>query len=205
MNIRKKRALKTKKKITEKAISLINKKGFQNVTVDEIVEKTSTSKGTFYNHFESKHDIISEKFKEIDEYYIKEIIPKLTSISSNFKKLELFLDMQMEYIEKEIGWDIVRTIYEHELNTERKSSFLIPDRQLYKILRVFCEKGQQKGEFIVELEVKEIVDTIIRTMRGILYDWSIKKGNYQLQEEASILFQVVLKGLTKELVEETRK
>lgn len=197
MYMRSQRALETKKKITEKAISLINEKGFQNVTVDEIIKETSTSKGSFYNHFESKHDIISVKFDEIDDYYIKEIIPNLNGISSNIKKIKLFLNMQMEYIENDIGWDIVRTIYEHELDTERKSSFLKPDRELYKILKVFFEKGQKKGEFIVELEVDEMLNIIIRVMRGILYDWSIKKGNYPLQKESSILFKYVLKGLTK--------
>jgi AcrR family transcriptional regulator len=197
MNLRQQKALQTKRKISKVALELFNKKGFSNVTVDEIIEKTGTSKGAFYNHFKSKHDIFLEKFKEIDNFYVDELLPKLDPQESAKEKLKKFFFMQMIYIEKDLGWDVIRTIYENELNTERESFFLIPDRPLYQILYSLCVDGQKKGEFREDLTPEQMVTLFTRMIRGILYDWSINKGEFSLKGEQEALFDVVIRGLMK--------
>ena len=41
-------------KILNAAWKLFEEKGYDNTTVDEIIEATDTSKGTFYNYYKSK-------------------------------------------------------------------------------------------------------------------------------------------------------
>lgn len=195
MNLRKQKAMQTKKKILETALEMFNEKGFNNVTVDAIVEKTSTSKGAFYNHFSSKHDIFLEKFKEIDDYYVQELYPSLERYKSVVEKLTHFFSMQMTYIQNDLGWDVIRTIYEQELNTERESFFLNPDRPLYHFLDNLCEEGQNSGEFRNDITPQKMTTIIVRVMRGILYDWNINKGNYSLKDEQKLLFGIMLEGL----------
>ncbi len=195
MNTRTKKALQTKKRISEVAMALFNERGFSHVTVDEIVEKSSSSKGAFYNHFKSKHDIFLEKFKEIDDFYVAELIPQLEEIESTEQRLQTFLFLQMKYIEEDIGWDVTRTIYEQELNVERGSFFLDPDRPLYELLSKLFEQGRQEGIFRQDFTVDEMVTILVRAMRGILYDWSINKGGYSLKTEQKNLFAVVVRGL----------
>lgn len=195
MNQRQRNALKTKMKISQVAMELFHEKGFGNVTVDEIIEKTSTSKGAFYNHFKSKHDIFAEKFKEIDHFYVDEILPLMDYDAPVVDKLKKFLRMQMTYIESNLGWDVVRTIYEQELNTERTSFFMNPDRPLYGILYNLCDDGIKNSEFRQDLSTDELVTVLVRVMRGILYDWSMNKGNYSLASEQEVLFAVVIQGM----------
>lgn len=192
MNIRQKKALQTKRKILETALKLFEEKGFQEVTVDEIIEKANSSKGAFYTHFKSKHDIFLEKFKEIDNYYMNEIVNIIDNISLNKDKLAVFFQLQMKYIENDLGWDAVRTIYEVELNTERESFFLIPDRPLYNILKKIFKDGQDSGEFRSDITPDEMLTVCVRLMRGILYDWSIHKASFSLEEEQKILFQMMV-------------
>lgn len=197
MNLRQHKAFQTKKKILNTALELFNQKGFSNVTVDEIVDKTGTSKGAFYNHFKSKHDIFLEKFKEIDSYYVNEVMPKLDPTETVKERLKKFFYLQMAYIEEDMGWDVIRTIYEQELNPERESFFLIPDRPLYQILYSLCKEAEEKEEFTAQLTPAEMVIILARVIRGILYDWSLHKGKYSLKDEQEPLFEVVLKGLMK--------
>ncbi|SIS03791.1 transcriptional regulator, TetR family [Peribacillus simplex] len=197
MNLRQQKALQTKRKILKTALELFNERGFNNVTVDEIIKRTSTSKGAFYNHFKSKHDIFLEKFKEIDGFYFEELLPKLDHLESVEQKLKLFFSMQMEYMQINLGWDVMRTIYEQELNTERESFFLIPGRPLNQIMYNLCEEGQKKREFREDLTPEQMSTILIRVIRGILYDWSINKGNYSLKDEQENLFEVVIKGLMR--------
>ncbi|WP_077212350.1 TetR/AcrR family transcriptional regulator [Bacillus dakarensis] len=197
MNLRQQKTMETKRKILTTAIKLFNEKGFSHVTVDEIIEKTSTSKGAFYNHFKSKHDIFLEKFKEIDHFYVNEILPKLKPLKTAEAKLKYFLYLEMEYIEKDLGWDVTRTIYEQELNTERESFFLDENRPLYHILKKIFEEGQKNGEFRQDLTSERLVVMLSRVIRGFLYDWSIKKGSFSLVDEHIELFNIVIEGLMK--------
>lgn len=88
----------TKKKILEVALDLFSKKGFNQVSVDEIVSVSNTSKGAFYVHFKSKYEIFIEKFKEIDDFYASftKSIPKDLSCS---EKILLLTKSQMVFWE----------------------------------------------------------------------------------------------------------
>ncbi|HHW32160.1 MAG TPA: helix-turn-helix transcriptional regulator [Clostridiaceae bacterium] len=55
----KQQAIETKNRILEAARQLISKHGFNNVSVDAIVE-AAVSKGAFYVHFESKDALVAE-------------------------------------------------------------------------------------------------------------------------------------------------
>ena len=197
MATRQEKAKETKKRISKVALELFNEKGFTNVTVDEIIEKAVSSKGAFYNHFKSKHDIFAEKFKEIDDFYVEELFPKLKKETVVVKKLKRFLFMQMAYIENDLGWDVVRTIYEQELNPERESYFRNPERPLYHFLVELIDEGVQLGELRDDVTTREMVIVLIRAMRGILYDWGMQKGEFGLAKEQKLLFDVVIRGLEK--------
>lgn len=197
MNLRQQKAQQTKKKILKTALKLFEEKGFQEVTVDEIIKEADSSKGAFYTHFKSKHDIFLEKFKEIDDYYMNEIVHIIDNISLTRDKLAVFFQLQMKYIESDLGWDAVRTIYEVELNTERESFFLLPERPLYYLLKRLFKEGQENGEFHTDLTPDEMLTICVRIMRGILYDWSIHKASFSLEKEQKILFQMMLNEFSR--------
>ena len=53
-----KKAKTTKKKIVSAAWKLFYEQGYDNTTVDDIVEKSGTSKGSFYHYFEGKDALL---------------------------------------------------------------------------------------------------------------------------------------------------
>ncbi|MEG2024514.1 MAG: TetR/AcrR family transcriptional regulator [Gordonibacter sp.] len=53
---------KTKQKLFETAIQLINECGYDEVTVADICEAAQVAKGTFYVHYAAKDDIIRESY-----------------------------------------------------------------------------------------------------------------------------------------------
>ncbi|KAB8127051.1 TetR/AcrR family transcriptional regulator [Gracilibacillus oryzae] len=54
-----------KRKVTDIALKLFIEKGFQETSIQEIIEKANISKGTFYNYFSSKNDCIAEILENI--------------------------------------------------------------------------------------------------------------------------------------------
>lgn len=73
---RKLQSLNTQRKIYRKAIELIEKKGFHNITVAEICREAGVSIGSFYNCFPSKNAILDEIFKLADDYFIEVVAKK---------------------------------------------------------------------------------------------------------------------------------
>ncbi len=54
-----KRGKNTKKKIVSAAWKLFYEQGYDNTTVDDIIELSATSKGSFYHYFEGKDALLS--------------------------------------------------------------------------------------------------------------------------------------------------
>ncbi|WP_216828612.1 TetR/AcrR family transcriptional regulator [Alkalihalobacterium elongatum] len=194
MVTRKQKALETKNKILTTALDLIAKKGFNNVSVDEIVAVSNTSKGAFYTHFKTKHAIFYETFKEVDEYYLK-YIEVQSPFNNVCEQLLDFFEAMMTYIQKNIGLDVLRTLYINELNPDRSSFFTNPDRPLYRIINELIISGQESGEFTENLSAEVITMQISRGIRGSLYDWCLYSENYNLIEESKLFLSLLLDGL----------
>lgn len=64
---------KTRKEILEVAFMEVYSRGFQGVSVDDIVKKTSLTKGAFYHHFPTKLDL---GYALVDEVIIPMIIDR---------------------------------------------------------------------------------------------------------------------------------
>ena len=191
------KALETKQKILETALDLFSKKGFDQVTVDEIVSASQSSKGAFYVHFKSKFEIFHEKFKEIDDFYqtFTESLP--SELSYKEKIIRLFTS-QMIFLRDDLGIDLMRTVYMSSLIPNQPNDYLSnTDRTLYKIIHSFVLGGQESGEFTTDLSTNEITMLITRSMRGTLYDWFIFNEKYNLIHEAQKFIALVLEGIKK--------
>jgi protoporphyrinogen oxidase/AcrR family transcriptional regulator len=91
------RASTRKKKylVAETAFRLFRERGYDNVSVDDIIAATGTSKGTFYHYFKSKDELLGElPLRQLDvlERWTKERSPlRIRSLESHM--LQLFLDL----------------------------------------------------------------------------------------------------------------
>ncbi|MEK3906230.1 TetR/AcrR family transcriptional regulator [Oceanobacillus sp. FSL K6-0127] len=198
MTTRKLKALETKKMLLETGLELFHKKGFDNVTVDEIAKKCNVSKGAFYVHFNTKYDIFNEKFKDIDNFYstFQQGIPKNISAS---EKILMFYKAQMIYLRDELGKDLIRNVYMNAMSlTINKNHYLAdPDRNLYKVINSFVQEGIENNEFKEELTTEEASVLITRCMRGTIYDWIIFGEEFDVVQEMTKFTSTILNGLKK--------
>jgi len=195
---RKEQAQETKKHIYLTALKLFETKGFDQVTVDEIVQKSKSSKGAFYGHFSSKYDIFLEKFKEIDHFY-EEFTTTLPANLSFKERVISLIDAQMKYLKDDLGMDLMRSVYKSGLIENEENFFTNSERELYKILHLFIQKAINEGELSVQINVQQTVIYISRCMRGSLYDWLVFGKDFNLLQESKGFIEIFLDGLlTKE-------
>ena len=74
------RKRKTRKAIFDACVSLMQEKEFQNITVNEIVERADINRGTFYLHFVDKYDMMNsfenEMIEKIEDVMLNNIPKK---------------------------------------------------------------------------------------------------------------------------------
>ncbi|UKS30344.1 FAD-dependent oxidoreductase [Paenibacillus sp. HWE-109] len=78
----------------EVALTMFMDKGYENVSVDDIIAATRTSKGTFYHYFKSKDAIISAIYSkqiELIQNWVKQPPSKVQSLEGHINRL--FLDL----------------------------------------------------------------------------------------------------------------
>lgn len=74
------RKRKTRKAIFDACVALMQEKEFEQLTVNEIVERADINRGTFYLHFVDKYDMMNsfenEMIEKIEEVIVKNIPEK---------------------------------------------------------------------------------------------------------------------------------
>ncbi|ADO78167.1 TetR/AcrR family transcriptional regulator [Halanaerobium praevalens] len=178
VNSRKKQAEFTKNKIFETATDLIEKKGYNQVTIREICKKAGVAKGTFYHYFSAKEDLIIETYKRIDQYY-DEIIEKGFSCDNTIQQIIEIVAHKAVYVQK-CKIDKVKEVYKAQMEVGN-NFFTSKDRSSYKILYNIIQKAQANNEFIKTKTAAEITTFIWIIVRGIIYDWCVNNGSYDLE------------------------
>ena len=191
----------TKGKIVSAAWKLFYEQGYDKTTVDDIVEASGTSKGSFYHYFESKESLpasLSYLFDEKYEELMETMDPALGVIEKLvFINQELFL-----MIENTVSIDILSRLFASQLVSGSERSLLDPTRMYYKLLRQIVIEGQQQGLFREEFTTLDVTRAYAVFERGLMYDWCISGGNYSLAQYSAQLLPQFLNGFCKVLPEE---
>lgn len=173
---------RSKRKIFSVAIQLFIRKGYDNVTVDEIVEQAQVAKGTFYIYFPTKAALIAYLFSDYDYLY--------TDFYEELDKNEPAQDQLLSMVRKvlavtknDIGYDLTRIAYQYQLENHIDSTDL--NRPLYAILTAIIAEGQQTGQFNQAMEPEFYSQLLVRNLRGLIYEWCMMEATFDILEQGS--------------------
>lgn len=197
---RKIQAAATKKKIYDAAVILSEKYGFEQVSVNSIVEKAKVSKGGFYVHFASKDVLLTEM---IDEY-VGKLDLSYQSYMESFPDEASACDVILSLVGKiadtmeQIGYDLMRLAYRIHLDrTGGNDKLLSSDRELYKTFSTLIQRGVRQGELKDDLSAELVSEQFVTVLRGFTYEWCIRYPNFNLKDKLHRHFELLLYGIKK--------
>jgi len=192
----KKNANQTKSRIVTAAWKLFYQYGYDNTTIDDIVDAAQTSKGSFYHYFESKDALLSSLSYLFDEKY-KELEAQMDPDMSPVDKLLMMNQEVFLMIENTVSVSLLSQLFSSQLVTKGERHLLDPDRTYYKLLRQIAVDGKDRGLFLDELTVTDITKAYAVYERAIMYDWCISSGNYSICQYSKTMLPLFLQGMLK--------
>lgn len=156
-------------------LEAVYRAGYEDTTVEEIIEVSQTSKGSFYHYFDGKDALLSTLSSLFDEKY-EELMETLDPEMNAMDQL-LYLNSELfGMIENSISLDLLARLLSTQLTTSGEKHLLDHNRIYYKLLRRIIARGQEKGELDSKSSVSEMVKLYALAERALMYDWCLCGG-----------------------------
>ena len=191
----------TRGRIINAAWELFYEQGYEDTTIDEIIERSGTSKGSFYHYFEGKDALLGSLSFLFDEKYA-ELKESLDPEMNAFDKL-MYLNRELfRMIEDRVSLDLLAQLISTQLVTRGEKHLLDHNRIYYRLLRTIIAEGQRRGELCGEYSVNDIVKTYALCERALMYDWCLCGGEYSLAAYAQRMLPMFMSGYRTQVLTE---
>jgi AcrR family transcriptional regulator len=187
----------TKGKIISAAWELFYEQGYEDTTVEEIIERSATSKGSFHHYFDGKDALLSSLSYLFDEEYAR-LQQELDPDMDAWDKLLHLNRALFAMIDSRISMELLARLLSSQLITKGNKHLLDHDRLYFKYLRQIVREGQDRGQITTALTANEIVKLYALTERALMYDWCLCGGDYSLTVYAEKRMPMFLGGLRPE-------
>ncbi len=189
----KKKSRNTREKIIDAAWKLFYRRGYDDTTVEEIIEESGTSRGSFYHYFQGKDALLSTLADVFDRKY-EELAETMDPKMDRFDQL-MYLNRELfAMLENSISLDLVARLYSSQLVTRGDKSLLDHGRTYYRLLRQIVLQGQQRGELRANITANEMVRVYALCERALIYDWCLSGGDYSLTQYGQTMMLMFLQG-----------
>jgi len=189
----KKSARNTRGRIIEAAWQLFYRQGYDDTTVEEIIQESGTSRGSFYHYFEGKDALLSSLSYLFDEKY-EQLMDTIDPDMDRFEQL-MYLNRELfSMIENRISLDLLARLYSSQLITRGDKHLMDHNRTYYKLLRHIVLEGQQRGELRDDVTANEVVRAYALCERALIYDWCLSNGDYSLVQYGKTMMPMFLAG-----------
>ncbi|PRZ15320.1 TetR family transcriptional regulator [Laceyella sediminis] len=169
----------TKRKIIETAFQLMADKGFDALSIDEIMKHIGRTKGSFYVHFKSKEEMLYELMRtRLDRGYGHMAAEIKEELSLDNCDVRAILEKVTAKIYASLGDDPLTwtatfyqlVIYSRKDETVREWLEL-NFNQWSEFLHIIVERGQELGQICSDMDTQTITNLLMGIVLGyeILY------------------------------------
>lgn len=191
---RQQQALITKDKIFTAAMDVINRKGFNNATIEEITSQAGVASGSFYTYFKSKESIIVDTVRRSDAYYAyayQQLTPDTFPAM-----LTQFMRLSYTKYEKR-GKGIIKAIISNYFAFPH-DTFYPKDRALLQCLNKLVSQALKTGELSKAHLKADYVTQILSVMSGVEVQWCFDDTDKSLADMMEDTIYTLASGMVNQ-------
>ncbi len=190
---RERKKARTRSEIYSAAMKLFLRRGFDTVTIEDICDAADVARGTFFLHFPGKESLLDEYGERANQDLAAMLKGQGGSAAS---ALRLALKTLAERVSRqpEVISMLVREVVTRPLPiVEQKEQ----TRTLAQLLGAVIRRGQARGEFRRKVEPLIAAVALAAAFFALVYEWSRRGGELDIEGAISQTLDVVLHGLNE--------
>lgn len=163
----------TKSRIFQAAKAILQKQGYERLSIKNICEEAGVSNGSFYHHFKTKDDLLS--------YYIEEqpsVNPDILDVPSSVEEAkQTIIHVYLNYAKyaRELGVEFIASYY-----TPKNQALnpIIRTERPYPIVTVgnYLRKAVDSGIVTPKIPLEAILTDIRMLIIGNVFEWCLHDG-----------------------------
>ena len=159
-------AAATRKKLIETTDQLIREKGYESISVEDITQASGVAKGTFYNYFKKKEDII----QALTQSHLSDLTAQIPKLGNEDPQVSVrhYLNAYLQVVvdsEVELARQWVRYIVEP--TNHQKWEFDL--NSLQQLLRNLVQEGRLSNQ----TPVAQLAQLLTTEIYGLVFSWCI--------------------------------
>ncbi len=191
MASQKERRTQTRNKIIQAARWLFDEQGFDATSVEQIVTRAKVAKGTFYQYYTTKVEVLTDVVRDEGAMKFKAALEAMENGEDALETLERFIEVQCEWFEAHEK--VASTIIHASLKTVGNK---ITEKERHS--RIFLARlmviAQQQGTIRADLEPQEISKIIGGALVVSVLIWSQNPKPGALYQSMKQSIDIVLNG-----------
>lgn len=194
ISLRETRKKELKEEIFRRAISLFSRRGYENVTVEDITTACGIAKGTFYNYFNRKEQILLY-LGQTQLEILKEGLVRHSGVKDIRERLKLiFMDL-MARIDKDPG--LVRGAIIEIMKSSAPEEELKLEEEAHRSLVPLFEEAIRDGQVSAQWSPDHLSSVAVGMYHHILMTWLAKKEKAGLEAVFDMYIDVFWYGIGK--------
>ncbi|MBI3942540.1 MAG: TetR/AcrR family transcriptional regulator [Chloroflexi bacterium] len=182
--------------ILQAAEAILAAKGYHETSMDEIAARVGVSKGTVYQHFPSKEELIFALLDQEISLFLQSIEQVFSGATTARARLELFLDYAYRELDGKrmqflmtlfTSMDAPRSLIEQKMPLRERME------QLQRCIHAVLEEGKAAGEFDLAISTDVMAIIFLSLISPMAYMYIVAKGQLSREElvaqESRLFFQ----------------
>lgn len=193
MTPRKRQALEMRAKIQNTALSLFDREGFENVSVEEIAQAVGCSVGNIYHYFKSKDELAIQVTQMVDRAYAEMEQEYLSDGDTPAR--EKLLDFVGKALEISVRDEVLYKAFVHGLRYPEQAVLQKNDKRVYyRLLRELVDLCQEEGSIHPSYNPDRLVEDLVVLHRGTLFEWRIYQEGFDIAKHGRRMADALLRG-----------
>lgn len=176
-----------RERIFRAALELCAEKGYHATRMEDIVERSQTSKGAIYHHFDSKRDLFLQLYDSVMMHTMAEV-PPIAPDASAEQLLRQLMRVMVQWLADEA---LVRGMIEFYVlglrDPEIRERFAASYRMLLDLGATIVRHGIERGELDPALDPEATVAALFPAIDGLVFMY-LSLGNFERITGAIELF-----------------
>ena len=191
---RREQARQMRAKIQNAALDLFDKEGFENVSVEQIAQAVGCSVGNIYHYFKSKDELALQVTASVDRIYLE--LEKQYAQDVGSTAYEKLMDFVGRTLRASVEDALLYKCFIQGLKHPEQGILQDKGQRVYhRMLRQLAAACQAEGSITSACSAAEIAELLVTLHRGVLFQWRIDEGGYDLIARGQKMAAALLKGL----------